>query len=87
VGPRSTRSYADAFRRLAGAGIIEQALADRLARAAGFRNVIVHAYDELDMRRVYRAASEGPRDLERFLAVLAARPEVVRGAPSGTPLK
>jgi uncharacterized protein YutE (UPF0331/DUF86 family) len=61
-------SYADAFRRLAGAGLIEESLADRLARAAGFRNVIAHAYDQLDMNRVFRAASHGPRDLEAFLA-------------------
>jgi len=77
-------SYADAFRRLAAAGIIDQALAERLARAAGFRNVVAHAYDELDMRRVYRAASEGPRDLERLLAVLAARLEMVGGIDGPT---
>lgn len=82
-------SYADAFRRLAEAGIIDQALGERLARAAGFRNVVAHAYGELDMRRVYRAASEGPRDLERFLAVLAARLEMVGGVdgPSGPPAR
>ena len=66
-------SYADAFRRLAGAGKIEAALADRLARAAGFRNVIAHAYDRLDMLRVHRTAMEGPRDLEAFLAALRDR--------------
>ena len=82
-------SYADAFRRLAGAGIVDQALAERLARAAGFRNVVAHAYDELDMRRVFRAASEGPRDLERFLAVVAARLEMAGGidGPSGPLVK
>ncbi len=53
-------SYAEAFRRLAGAGNIDEALAARLARAAGFRNVIAHVYDQLDMSRVFRAASEGP---------------------------
>src|SRR5262245_32669248 len=47
-------SYADAFRRLANGGVIDAALADRLARAAGFRNVIAHAYDQLDMSRVHR---------------------------------
>jgi uncharacterized protein YutE (UPF0331/DUF86 family) len=66
-------SYADAFRRLAAAGIVTEALAGRLARAAGFRNVIAHAYDPLDMSRVVRAASEGPRDLESFLAALRDR--------------
>jgi uncharacterized protein YutE (UPF0331/DUF86 family) len=66
-------SYAEAFRRLAGAGIIDEALAARLARAAGFRNVIAHVYDQLDMSRVFRAASEGPRDLEAFLSALRDR--------------
>jgi uncharacterized protein YutE (UPF0331/DUF86 family) len=66
-------TYAEAFRRLAGAGIIDDGLATRLARAAGFRNVIAHAYDQLDMGRVFRAANEGPRDLEKFLSALRDR--------------
>ena len=63
-------TYADAFRRLAAAGHLDEALAARLARAAGFRNVVAHAYEQLDMIRVHRAASEGPTDLVRFLAAL-----------------
>jgi uncharacterized protein YutE (UPF0331/DUF86 family) len=63
-------TYADAFRRLAGAGHLDQALADRLARAAGFRNVVAHAYENLDMARVHRAATDGPDDLLTFFAVL-----------------
>ena len=66
-------SYADAFRRLAGARIIDELLAARLGRAAGFRNVVAHAYDQLDMNRVFRAAREGPGDLEAFLAALRDR--------------
>jgi uncharacterized protein YutE (UPF0331/DUF86 family) len=63
-------SYADAFRRLEADGVIERSLADRLVRAAGFRNVVAHAYDTLDMVRVHRAASHGPADLRAFLAAL-----------------
>lgn len=66
-------TYAEAFRRLAGAGIIDDGLASRLARAAGFRNVIAHAYDQLDMGRVFQTAHQGPRDLEQFLSVLRDR--------------
>jgi uncharacterized protein YutE (UPF0331/DUF86 family) len=44
------------------------ALAGRLAKAAGFRNVIAHAYESLDMGRVYDAAVSGPPDLRAFLA-------------------
>ena len=66
-------SYADAFRKLNGAGVIEKDLAERLVRAAGFRNVVAHAYESIDMQRVYRAASEGPIDLRAFLAALRDR--------------
>lgn len=66
-------SYADAFRRLERANVIEPALADRLVRAAGFRNVVAHAYDTLDMRRVHAAATGGPTDLRAFLALLRDR--------------
>jgi uncharacterized protein YutE (UPF0331/DUF86 family) len=66
-------TYADAFERLRDAGVIGDALASRLARAAGFRNVVAHAYDRLDMRRVYDAASNGPADLRAFLAAVRDR--------------
>ena len=66
-------SYADAFSRLAQASIISTALAEHLGRAAGLRNVVAHAYDQLDMTRVFRAARDGPADLRAFLAALRDR--------------
>lgn len=39
---------ADAVRLLACHGVIDAQLADRLARATGFRNVLVHGYTEVD---------------------------------------
>jgi uncharacterized protein YutE (UPF0331/DUF86 family) len=54
--------------------VIEPALAERLVRAAGFRNVLVHAYAELDLARVHAAAVEGPDDLLAFLAAIRDRP-------------
>lgn len=65
--------YADAFRRLEHAKVLPSELAGRLVRAAGFRNVIAHAYETLDMRRVFTAAHDGPRDLIAFLAALRDR--------------
>ena len=64
------QTYAGAFRLLEAKGVIESALADRLVRAAGFRNVVAHAYDTLDMARVHRAATEGPADLLGFIEAL-----------------
>lgn len=66
-------SYGDAFRRLAEAGVLDAGLAARLTRAAGFRNVVAHAYESLDLARVHRAAREGPADLRALLAAVRDR--------------
>jgi len=62
--------YGDAFRQLAKAGVLDGPLADRLSRAAGFRNVVAHAYESLDMARIHQAARNGPADLRRFMAAV-----------------
>lgn len=61
-------TYADAFLTLNRADKIEAELARRLVRATGFRNILVHAYEDLDMARVREAAAHGPADLRAFLA-------------------
>jgi uncharacterized protein YutE (UPF0331/DUF86 family) len=74
--------YGDAFRRLQDAGRLPADLAGRLVSAAGFRNIVAHAYESLDMARVFRAAREGPADLRAFLAVL--RDEMQEDRSGGT---
>lgn len=64
---------ADAFSRLENAGIVEPLLARRLKRAAGFRNPIAHAYEQLDMARVHAAATAGPADLRALMAAIGDR--------------
>jgi len=66
-------TYADAFSRLENAGIVEPQLARRLKRAAGFRNLIAHAYEQLDMARVHAAATDGPADLRALMAAIGDR--------------
>lgn len=73
LGLGSPPTYAAAFRVLADAEIIDSALADRLARAAGFRNLLVHAYATLDLRLVHAVASGGAADLRAFLVALRDR--------------
>lgn len=51
LGLGSPPTYADAFRQLAAADLLPDDLADRLARAAGFRNLVVNGYGQLDLRR------------------------------------
>ena len=66
----SPSSYSDAFLKLGEGGILEKELAIRLSHAAGFRNRIVHAYEDLDMQKVYKIAQTGPQDLRAFLSAI-----------------
>lgn len=66
-------TYADAFWALHRERVLGEELAERLVRAAGFRNVLVHAYEELDLDRVHAAATTGPADLRAFLATVRDR--------------
>jgi uncharacterized protein YutE (UPF0331/DUF86 family) len=70
LGLGSPPTYGDAFRLLVDAGLLEPELGARLARAAAFRNLLVHGYARLDLRRVHAVARSGPDDLRAFLAVL-----------------
>lgn len=61
------------FALLESVGWIESDLSDALQRMAGFRNVLVHGYAEVDLGIVEDAASAGLADLERFVAVVRER--------------
>jgi uncharacterized protein YutE (UPF0331/DUF86 family) len=73
LGLGSPVSYADAFLKLGEGGYLDKELAVRLSHAAGFRNRIVHAYEDLDMQKIYKIAQTGPGDLIAFLASIAKR--------------
>ena len=51
-GWRTPATNADAFLVLAGNGVLPNELAGRLAKAAGFRNLLIHQYAEIDDQRV-----------------------------------
>ena len=77
LGLGAPETYGAAFERLARAGHLEAELAARLVKAAGFRNVVAHVYESLDMKRVHDTAAHGPSDLRAFLRV--ARDLALRG--------
>lgn len=60
------RSNGDSVRLLGRHGVIDDELADRLAAAVGFRNVLVHQYAEVDDARVV-AHLDQVDDLVRFV--------------------
>jgi uncharacterized protein YutE (UPF0331/DUF86 family) len=53
--------------RLVARGVLSSATASRLKGLAGFRNVLVHEYAEIDLERVH-AALERLADLDAFVA-------------------
>ena len=57
---------ADAFAHLAKRELIERGLAERLQRAVGLRNVLVHEYTEVDWKIVMRVLGTDTRDLAAF---------------------
>lgn len=54
-------------------GIIDHGLTERLVRAVGFRNLIVHEYGKVDLEIVYRAAWESIEDLREFMRAIVER--------------
>ena len=67
-GPPSTN--ADALRLLGRHGVLPSDLADGIARAVGFRNVLVHGYAEVDDRLVV-AQLDRVAELEDFVAAVS----------------
>ena len=55
------------FDLLARQKVVSKRLSVKLAAMAGFRNVLVHEYLEIDRRRVYRALTTELRDFESFI--------------------
>ena len=55
------------FDLLARQKVVSRRLSVKLASMAGFRNVLVHEYLEIDRRRVYRALTTDLRDFEGFV--------------------
>ncbi len=54
------------FPLLAKKGIIDKKLSQRLEKAVGFRNILVHDYTELDYRLAYSDLEDKLKDLESF---------------------
>ncbi|MCD6289322.1 MAG: DUF86 domain-containing protein [Anaerolineae bacterium] len=63
--------YQDVIEILSHHGVISQSLAGRLRGMAGFRNVLVHEYLEIDPRIVYEVATQRLDDYLQFAHEIA----------------
>ena len=64
--------YATAIDRLAEIGVLSQEFASSLRPMAGFRNVLVHGYLQVDLGVLERVLSENLQDLDQFTVEVEA---------------
>ncbi|UYU18922.1 MULTISPECIES: type VII toxin-antitoxin system HepT family RNase toxin [Methanoculleus] len=67
---RKPFTYRETFEVLAGEGIIPESLARDLSNLAGFRNVLVHIYWNLDLKQVYAILQHDLTVLRAFSVVM-----------------
>ncbi len=53
AGNEKVRTYEDTFRTLAELNVYPSDFADEIAPSAGLRNVLVHEYDDVDLKKIY----------------------------------
>jgi uncharacterized protein YutE (UPF0331/DUF86 family) len=63
-------SYREGFELLAANALLPEELAKRLEKAAGFRNLLVHEYGDLDEQKVFAAISPALKDGEAFFHLM-----------------
>jgi uncharacterized protein YutE (UPF0331/DUF86 family) len=74
---KSTRlTYRDTFLKLADHGVYPRDFAERIARSAGLRNILVHEYNDVDHRIVHASIREA---LEQFTTYVEAVERFARG--------
>lgn len=72
-GLTPANTFAESFESLGAGGWIDAVLADALADAARFRNLLVHQYAEVDDNRVLEIVRTRLDDLDVYVATIAAR--------------
>ena len=81
-GFRVPEDYADTFRVMAEAGVLETEFSAQLVKMAKFRNRLVHLYWEVDTRQLHRFLQERLDDFRFFLNAMASFLDW-RNSPSG----
>ena len=61
-------SAGEMFLLLQESGYLSADLADRMVKAVGFRNLLVHEYLKIDLQRLHQAAEKNVDDLMEYLS-------------------
>lgn len=65
------RTMGQAFDALASAGVISSGLAERMRKSVGFRNVMVHNYDEVNWQIVYSICHDHLDDFRTYARIFS----------------
>ena len=66
-------SYRTAFLRAGEIGIISKDLSENLALSAGLRNILVHEYEEIDYKILYKSIPIAIKDYTSFMDEISRR--------------
>jgi len=64
--PRRPGTYRETFHILGKFGVIPEGLAGEMSKLAGFRNILVHEYTDLDVTRVYSILTNDLKTMASF---------------------
>lgn len=63
--------YRSVFLIIGGQGILPETFAKDLSNAAGFRNILVHAYEDVDLELLYTFLTEKLDDFDEFAGYIS----------------
>ena len=66
----SAVDYEDIIDQLGATGVVDRALRERLRGLGGFRNILVHDYLRLELRRIEEFLARAPVDFSDFIAAV-----------------
>lgn len=69
-GLKKADTYREVITTLGKNGILEKKFAERFSLAAGFRNILVHHYTEVDVKEVYKHLQEDIEDFNEFATAI-----------------
>lgn len=65
-GYKKPETYREVIEILGKEGVLKKPFAKGFALAAGFRNILVHRYDEIDLEELYRHLQKDIKDFDEF---------------------
>jgi uncharacterized protein YutE (UPF0331/DUF86 family) len=70
-GFKKPETYREVIEILGMEGVLQRAFAKRLAPSAGFRNILIHRYGEIDIHELYSHLQKDIKDFDTFARQIA----------------